>query len=278
MRFLLLSIILCLGTQLTAQQTVTLRAPDGSVKQRTQVDARLRPTQVEIFADGKLQRRTTYEYNTDGLLSEEVTTLFDDHEYDLITQYSYDGDVLTGKLIGNNRSGRWSSEGYVYDAYGNLARIDHYRKNGTLAYQTFFDLTYEDSLLVEKVRRKVVLPVDSLHEDWENEVAIGDDPVPEPGEVVEAGSTTTYDYDARGRRTHAEERNHEGERVLVTETTYLSDGRRREKTTFYEPFGGVSFSETITYDRLGRMAERQLMHDRTRYAYIGDSEVVRREF
>ena len=275
---LLLLLATCFGVSLggLAQRTLTLEDAAGRLAQRTTLDALDRPTLIEVFAQGQLQRRTKRTYDDRGRLTEEVNTLFDDHEYDLIEQYSYDGDLLTGKLIGNNRSGRWSSEGYAYDAHGELLRIDHFRKNGTLAYQTHFALDYRDTLLVEKVRTKVVLPVDSLHEAWENEVAIGDAPVPEPGEVEEAYAKTSYTYDARGRLTGTAERDRSGTLRLTAERDYPSGLGYRETTTFYEPTGEVSFRETVTYDALGRVRSRRLGTSAKQYEYYGNTDVVRR--
>ena len=276
---LCLFVLTCFGvsSKLPAQTVIKLNDAAGKLKQRTTLNAADQVVRQEVFAGGQLQRSTSYAYNADGQLSEEVSTLYDDHEYDLITQYSYSDGKLAGKLIGNNRSGRWSSEGYTYDEHGHLERIDHFRKDGSLAYQTHFALMHRDTLLIEQIRTKVVLPVDSLHEAWENEVAIGEDAVPEPGEVESAFAKTRFSYDTRGRVTLSETRDRSGQITMSTETRYPADGGRTERTMLMSPFGGVSFAETLEYDSLGRVVRRVLLREETRYRYYGKTHIISAE-
>ena len=262
-----------------AQATYELRAAGGTgeLLERTAVDAAGRPVLVELFQEGRPQRRTAFERDAAGRVTREVATLFDDHEYDLIKEYAYDGEGrVVNLLTGNNRSGRWGSEGYVYDAHGHLERVDHFRKDGSLAYETRFALEHDGAgRLTAKTRTKHVLPVDSLHDDWENEVAIGRDAVPEPGEVEEAFAKTEYVYAAGGRLAETVETDRAGAVRMRTTYTPLEAGLRRERTTYYGSFGGVDFAETVDYDALDRPVRRSLLQEETTYRYFGETDVLR---
>ena len=257
-------------------RTLDRRGPGGELLERTVVRADGQPTRVELYNAGQLRRATAFAYDAAGQLTEEVASVTEPHgyTYDLVRRYSYADGQLTGLLYGNNSSGRWGSEAYAYDAHGDRTRIDHFRKDGTLAYQTTFEHTRDASgRIAETVRRKMVLPVDSLHGDWEDEVGIGAAAVPEAGEVRSAYAKTSYRYDDVGRVVESVERDADDRERLRVTTRYLPGGGRRETTRFADAAGG--FTEAITYDRLGRVVQRELAGEVTRYRYYGQTGVVR---
>ena len=195
------------------------------------LDTADRIVEAQYFDGGALTRRLRNEWTAAGRLRREVQTLYREHEFDVIKEYTYDGDVLIGHLHGNNHTGRWSSEGYVYNDRGDLTEVLHYRKNGDLAYRTTHALTYDgEGRLTRKRTTKVIVPTDSTHADWENEVAIGDARVPTQEAADRAATTTAYAYDARGRRRSEVVFDYRGRPTVQTSIRYRYRGapHRRE--------------------------------------------------
>jgi len=82
-------------------------------------------------------------YNAQNLLIKEIKTFKQGHEYDLITEYDYDSEGRKiNKLSGNNRTGKWYSEGYDYNENGDLSTIYFYQKNGDLTKKRVFEYVY----------------------------------------------------------------------------------------------------------------------------------------
>ena len=249
---------------------------NGQLAAYAYLDAEDRVVEAQYFgSDGAIVRRVRRVYDGAGRLLREVETSFRGHEWDAIREYTYDGDVLVGKLFGNNHTGRWGSEGYVYNDRGDLATVEHYRKNGVLGYRTYHDLSYDDAgRVLRRVTTKEVVPVDSAHAAWENELAIGDAANPEARAAAEAKTTTVYAYDERGRRRSTTVRDHR-DRVTV-ETAIAYDGARRtERSTYYDvETGAVDFREASVYDARDRLVDQRIGGDTTRYRYAGESDFV----
>ena len=248
---------------------------NGQVAAYAFLDTADRVVEAQYFEDGRLLRRVRNVYNGDGQLEREVTTYFRDHEWDAIKEFTYADGQRVGMLYGNNKTGRWSSEGYVYNGRGDVREVEHYRKNGDLAYRTLHDLTYDArGLLTQKRTTKVLVPTDSTHADWENEVAIGDAQVPTQDAAEAAATTTNYTYDASGRLATTEVLDYRGRPTVRTTTRYPSDGTRVEDSVYYDEDGGEGFRESATYDALGRMTQQRIGGTETRYRYAGDSDFV----
>jgi len=229
--------------------------PSGELKSRA------------IYHQGRLVRTEKLTL-TDEKLTRRVSTTMADPPFDIIEEWTYDGDILVNKLYGNNRTGRWSSEGYIYDAHGNLTQINHYRKNGVLAYQTINTLAYDDRFRVtEKCSQKIVLPSDSLHADWENEVAIGVHQVPPEGEYGSLKTRSTYTYDQKDRVTETSEFDYKNQLKLLTTYTYSPSGKT-ETTTFYKDNGSVDFEEKTVYDQKGNVVQVKQGHLLTKTIYF----------
>ena len=214
-------------------------------------------------------------YGSTGLLEREVTTSYQAHEWDAIREYSYQDTTLVHLLFGNNHTGRWGSEGYGYNERGDLESVEHYRKNGVLGYRTLHDLHYDDQgRLSKKVTTKVVVPIDSSHADWENELAIGDSPNPHPDAAAAAKTTTTYLRDAKGRPTSVEVRDYLDRVTVSTVLSYRAEGHTETSTYYDVEVNAVDFRETSDYDELGRMVRQTIGGAVTRYAYAGRSSFV----
>lgn len=103
---------------------------------------------------GELAYIISKTYNAKNLLVKEVKRFKIGHEYDLITEYDYDSEGRKiNKLSGNNRTGKWSSEGYDYNANGDLATIYFYQKNGDLTNSRLFEYSYNSTGQKTKVVR-----------------------------------------------------------------------------------------------------------------------------
>ena len=247
---------------------------NGQLAAYAYLDTADRIVEAQYFDDGALTRRVRNEWDAEGQLTREVQTLYREHEFDVIKEYTYADGQLVHHLHGNNHTGRWSSEGYVYNERGDLMEVEHYRKNGDLAYRTRHDLEYDaEGRLSRKRTTKVIVPTDSTHADWENEVAIGDAQVPTQEAADEAATETVYTYDARGRRKSVEMRDYRG-RVTVRTGIRYEGGRRVEDSVYYGEGGGESFRESATYDARGRMVAQEIGGRVRRYRYAGGSGFV----
>lgn len=228
--------------------------------------------------DGQPTRRSVNVYDADGALVREVVTYFDDPEYDTIKEYTYGNGQLIALLSGNNRTGRWASEGYTYNERGDRTRTDHFRKSGRLAYVTNYALRYDDTgCLVEEVTTKELIPTDSLHADWENEVAIGDALVPTPTAAAAAKTTTRNTCDPEGRTLSSEIRDHEDRLVVRTQFRYDGSGHTERSEIYSDDGTGVAFVEEARYDLLGRMIGQTIDGKTTRNVYAGDSTFIVRQ-
>lgn len=245
---------------------------NGQLAAYAYLDTADRLVEAQYFDRGELVRRVRNEYNAAGQLEREVQSLYREHEFDIIKEYAYDGEQLIYHLHGNNFTGRWGSEGYFYNARGDLGAVEHYRKSGDLAYRTLHDLRYDDAgRLTRKRTTKVIVPTDSTHADWENEVAIGDARVPTEDAADRAATTTIYTYDERGGIATTAVEDYRGRPTVETRTRYTRGGRVEESAYYDVESGAVSFRESATYDTLGRMTEQTIGGRTTRYRYAGES-------
>jgi hypothetical protein len=96
--------------------------------------------------NGQLAYVISKTYNAENLLIKEVKRFKIGYEYDLITEFDYDSEGRKiNKLSGNNRTGKWSSEGYDYNVKGDLATIYFYQKNGDLTNSRIFEYSYNSN-------------------------------------------------------------------------------------------------------------------------------------
>ena len=249
---------------------------NGSLMAYAFLDAADRIVEAQYFdPDGAIVRRNRRTYDGRGRLLREVSTSFRGHEWDAIREYTYDGEVLVGMLFGNNRTGRWGSEGYVYNDRGDLTAVEHFRKNGVLGYRTRHDLCYDArGRLLRRTTTKEVLPVDSVHADWENELAIGASANPSEAAADRARITTDFAYDDRGRRTSVTVRDHRDRTTVETAITY-ANGSRLEHSIYYNvDTGARDFEETSVYDGRDRLTEQRIGGSTVRYRYAGESDFV----
>lgn len=247
---------------------------DGRLAAFAYLDTVDRIVEAQYFDRGVLTRRVRNTYTAVGDLKREVHTLYGEHEFDIVKEYAYQNRQLVHHLHGNNHTGRWSSEGYVYNERGDLTAVEHYRKNGDLAYRTAYALTYDASgRLTRKHATKTIIPTDSTHADWENEVAIGDALVPTPEAADRAATTTVYAYDKRDRLKRTAVYDYRGRPTVETDFSY-GGGGRTELSSYYAAEGGVGFRESATYDALGRMNAQTIAGATRRYRYAGDSNFL----
>ena len=249
---------------------------NGTLTAYAYLDDADRVIEAQYFdPEGSIVRRVRTSYDERGRPTREVETSFRGHEWDAIREYTYDGDVLVGKLFGNNHTGRWGSEGYVYNERGDLVTVEHYRKNGSLGYRTHHNRSYDDAgRLLRRVTTREVVPVDSVHADWENELAIGDAANPDAAAAAKTKTTTDYTYDDSGRRASVAVRDHRDRLTVETDVTYAGT-RRTERSRYYDvEAGDVNFTETSVYDDRDRLVEQRIGGHTTRYRYAGESDFV----
>ncbi|MEM6320888.1 MAG: hypothetical protein AAF960_24695 [Bacteroidota bacterium] len=104
-------------------------------------------TQTKFFGEQtRLTSTIRWAYNDLGLLKERKQTFYETTEYDLIRQYTYDDEGRKiGELFGNNRTGKWGSFRYSYNANGDVDTIAVYQKNGDLTDYRIMEYTYDST-------------------------------------------------------------------------------------------------------------------------------------
>lgn len=105
-----------------------------------------RPVLIRHFgAQTKPTTTIQKKYNELGLLEERKQTFHEEAAYDLIRQYTYDENgQKTGELFGNNRTGKWGSFRYRYNAFGDVDTTFVYQKNGDLTDLRTVEYIYDD--------------------------------------------------------------------------------------------------------------------------------------
>jgi len=93
--------------------------------------------------NGEIAFTITQKYEND-LLIERIKTMKIDHEFDLIRQFNYDFEGRkVGELFGNNRTGKWGSFRFIYNAQGDIEMVSIYEKNGDLSRKGIYTYTYD---------------------------------------------------------------------------------------------------------------------------------------
>lgn len=120
---------------------------------------------VEEYEQERLIKRITFgksgaalstlrqSYTSQGLLEKSIQTFHEDYDYDLIREYTYNANgQKTGELFGNNRTGKWGSHRFEYDAQGQVHIKNIYQKNGDNTHQQIYDYQYDaqSRVVVEK--------------------------------------------------------------------------------------------------------------------------------
>ncbi len=129
--------------------------------------AKGRLLRMEEFQDKQLTTISQYDenktlefvisnrYDDKKQLIKEVKTLKKEHEYDLITEYYYNSEGRkSGVLRGNNLTGKWYSERYLYNANNDLDTIFYYQKNGDLTSILVHQYEYDAQKREVKLIRK----------------------------------------------------------------------------------------------------------------------------
>ncbi|MEM1123668.1 MAG: hypothetical protein AAGJ18_24735 [Bacteroidota bacterium] len=98
-------------------------------------------------------------YTEKGLLEERKQTFHEETPYDLIRQYTYDENgQKIGELFGNNRTGKWGSFRYRYNAFGDVDTIFVFQKNGDLTDLRTVDYMYdEQERIIQETRKNIRL-------------------------------------------------------------------------------------------------------------------------
>lgn len=148
-------------------QTVSIYSinKNGSKGQLTRTETYQNKQLIELNqyeASGELEFTMTKTYNAQQQLIKEVKSIKKGHEYDLIKEFDYDSKgrkIYT--LFGNNRTGKWSSEGYSYNVNEDVDTIFFYQKNGDLTTIRVFDYTYnKDDKKVKIIQKNIDLETD----------------------------------------------------------------------------------------------------------------------
>ena len=113
-------------------------------------------TEVSHYDENKqLSFVLSMRYNDKKQLVKEVKTFKNKHEYDLITEYYYDSyGRESGILKGNNLTGKWYSERYLYNTNNDLDTVFFYEKNGDLTRILVHQYEYDSQKRKIKLVRK----------------------------------------------------------------------------------------------------------------------------
>lgn len=182
---------------------------------------------------GELAYIISKTYNAQNLLIKEVKRFKIGHEYDLITEFDYDSEGRKiNKLSGNNRTGKWSSEGYDYNANGDLATIYFYQKNGDLTNSRTFEYSYN----TEGQKTKVIRTDIDLEMDEETNQ-----------------STTLYEYNIEGFEVKTTEKDKDG---LVVFTEWRTNNMDKQpKIIQYELPTLPKFKTVYYYNKNGKCSK-----------------------
>lgn len=158
MRFLFLLAVFLNTLNVFAQNCrvfALTQAGEKGILLRTEIYREEQLLTLNSFDDkGNLAFTLKHEYTDSGQLSGRVQTFKGEHEFDLIRRYTYDDTGRkTGELFGNNRTGKWGSYRYSYNANDDLDTIFIYQKNGDLTHLRVFDIEYDEEK--RKIRETV---------------------------------------------------------------------------------------------------------------------------
>ena len=235
---------------------------------------------VETYEDGHLVQSDNYQPNgkiaftitqkyESGLMTKQIKTMKIDHEFDLIWEYTYDFEGRKiGELFGNNRTGKWGSFRFVYNAQSDIETVLIYEKNGDLSRKGIYTYVYDaQGRKTSEVRRDIELETEDVkysnsiiyeYSSDSNEIKTIEKDVDEnivctdiiiknkQGKLTSKTiqmvgfSTTQIKYFYQNNRLVKEEEYRNGKRSLTTTYRYFSGGQLREKKYRYAngKFGG----------------------------------------
>jgi hypothetical protein len=179
---------------------------------------------------GRLEFVIVNTYNDKKELVKEVKTFKSDHEYDLVKEYYYDSEGRkSGLLGGNNLTGKWYSERYLYNAKSDIDTVFYYQKNGDLINVLVHEYEYDeqgrkvkllqrnidvemeeekntsvfiyqynrngfDEKIIEKDEKGIV-----IYEEWQTNTASGKPKIVEYKMLDLIKSKTVYFYNSKGK-------------------------------------------------------------------------------
>ena len=129
----------CLSVSITAQNVriyeIQTNGTKGNLIRTEQFQNNLLTQTSQYDENNQLEFVISKQYNDKNQLIKEIKTFKKEHEYDLVTEYYYDYEGRkSGVLEGNNLTGKWYSERYLYNTNNDLDTIFFYEKNGERAY------------------------------------------------------------------------------------------------------------------------------------------------
>jgi hypothetical protein len=217
--------------------------------------------QKQYNEKGELAYIISKTYNTQNLLIKEVKRFKIGHEYDLITEYDYDSEGRKiNKLSGNNRTGKWSSEGYDYNANGDLATIYFYQKNGDLTNSRIFEYSYDSTGQKTKVVRT---DMDLEMEEEMNR------------------STTFYEYKVEGFDIKMIEKDENG---LVIFTEWRTDNTANQPKIIEYKLPDFPKSKTIYHYNKNEKCSKEVAYENgiitmtTNFKYDSKSRIIEKKY
>jgi len=209
--------------------------------------------------NGEIAFTITQKYEND-LLIERIKTMKIDHEFDLIRQFNYDFEGRkVGELFGNNRTGKWGSFRFIYNAQGDIEMVSIYEKNGDLSRKGIYTYTYDtEGRKTTETRRDMDIET----------------------EDITYSNSYTYEYSTNSNQMKIIEKAPNGEVVFTEIITSNSDDKPSSKIIQMTGFSPMKIK--YFYDKNRPSKEEEYRNDKrsmtTTYRYFSDGQLMEKKY